>query len=201
MDIFKDFQNKELIKISGLFLGGFSIICFSFWIVPNIWPQAPRYLSWILNPFGTRVEFRFPSFLANVFSIITLLSLHKRGFFNCKFSNIYGIISFIINVWVLALLYDLCIGRMDNLLEGGFSALAVVALFSISVFGMKQFLPFAFLGIFLLVFTNLFTIDSSLKIPSIIGVITLFLSLVFQYEEFYPKLINTNHQKTEKIHK
>lgn len=186
------FFNKRVTRktrsILGLLMGVLAIMCFSVWVVPKLWHGSPNWLSWLIRIFGEDVDFRFPSFLATIFSMLVVISLHQRNFLDSSVKSVYGIMILIVNVWGVALVLELTIGRMDNFLEGGISSLLLVSLLTVSALGIRQYVPIALIGLFLMSLVNLFSIESNLFLPGFFGALFMFLSLVFQIENFFDRV-------------
>lgn len=182
-------------KVIGIIFGIITIICFTVWRVPSIWNHAPVWLYWALTPFGVSNVFRVPSFLAAILALILMLTFSKYRLIDCHVKTVSGIFQIIINTWAFGLLLELVLGRFDSPFDGGILSIIFVASYALTILGRTTVIPYATIIMFGLLLlkiaipiVNMILADRRLFVPGYFGVISFFLSLALQFEDFLPRL-------------
>lgn len=175
-------------KITALLLAAAAVVIFSVYREPLWGAWLPRFLYWIPRHISGEKTVVHPArILGAIMSIVLVVFLSLRGFLPTH-KSIWGLLILAVDIYMLALLFDVAFGDTGRMLQGGTTTIVAASAFSISALGMKQYVPLALIILGGLCVVNIVSAESVLVLPGSVGVILAFLSVFLQCDGFMEKL-------------
>ena len=178
-------------KIAALLLAAAAILIFSVYREPLWGTWLPRFLYWIPRHIsGEKTVVHQAGILGAIMAIVLVVLLSLRGFLPTH-KSVCGLLMLGIDIYLLALLFDVVFGDTGKFLQGGTTSMLAVAAFSVSAMGMRQYVPIALVALGGLCIANIISAESVLVLPGSVGVILSFLSVFLQCDDFMERLGGT----------